>query len=119
MAPVGRVITSELPTLAMVERASWPEPPGVDLHHFNNRGLCRQSERGMSASPCPQGSANALDRTQGLSLNYWRGLVLRASIEPDERLSTHPALRENRIAAGKARALSLVGDQVYRVRFPI
>ena len=67
-------------------------------HHFNHHGLRRESLHGDRFFPVAlfpiRGEPAPSDRTSGL-LRDWNatGLRRRASVEPDKRVSTHPALR--------------------------
>lgn len=46
------------------------------------------------------------------------GLLPKASLEPDEHVSVHPALRDTNLTGDEIRPLMLVGDQLYRVFAP-
>lgn len=46
------------------------------------------------------------------------GLLPKASLEPDEHVSVHPALRDANLTGDEIRPLMLVGDQLYRVFAP-
>ena len=46
------------------------------------------------------------------------GLLPKASLEPDEHVSVHPALRDANLTGDEIRPLMLVGDQRYRVFAP-
>jgi len=51
--------------------------------------------------------------------NEIKDLLRRASVEPDERLSTHPALRAHTAAAGKAAPLWPLVRRLSRVACPV
>lgn len=116
--------TSELPTLAHVERTSrafhptgrrsgfGPNPAGGLRLRLRRRAPCSSGftsfesprpcthnlcSQGMSRSPAFRRGHNVRwDRTSGLVSTWTRqakGLLRRASLEPDEPLSWHPALR--------------------------
>lgn len=87
------------------------------LTHFDKHGLARVahtagSGRHARAQVClrrppsarPTRALRALDRIGGLdrSRGSRAGLLSEASIEPDERLSTHPALPVRTVNAGEA-----------------
>jgi len=46
------------------------------------------------------------------------GLLPKASLEPDEHVSVHPALRDANLTGDEIRPLRLVGDQLCRVFAP-
>ena len=116
--PVACVAAHELPTPAQVERSSlgnapMDRAPWGDLHPLDeSRPVASESdETGMSSSPrllLPSGASSdrtpGFDPADGVVLRN-RGLVRRASVEPDEHLSTHPALREHTVAGSESAPL--------------
>src|SRR4051794_26425996 len=76
--------------------------PALAITATSNRRLpCRRPERGFSPSPDFTPDTAQWDRTYGLLLPRaelalrlrWKGLLVRASLELDEPVSRHPALR--------------------------
>lgn len=98
----------ELPTLARLSEpagtltriarccvALWPEPPGWDLHPLRRTRPRRAKERiaRQGVSPSPRQLRDRIEREDYSENSELSGLLSRASVEPDEHVSVHPALR--------------------------
>ena len=106
-----------------------PNPPdGITRNKFRLTRFERQRLDSRRVCPRrPHSGVNAIGSNQWITRlgGFWTyeasmtprcGLLTGASVEPDEHVSVHPALRADRVARGKRTPLAPVGSRVYRVR---